>query len=171
MEHRHHSFFQEQKTDGITLIIACDGNFNIGLNGTMLFRIPGDLNNYKNITMGKNLYCGRKTFDDMGPLKGRHITVLTSRDDVKGADRIVNTFEDFKGLLLNDDNGYLVGGASLVKKLYDNIDRILMTKVKETFVADTGIGNPEDHGFEIKSMSEEYIEVGLHYKYIEYVRK
>lgn len=171
MEHRHHSFFQNKITEGITLIIACDGNFNIGINGTMLFRIPGDLKNYKNLTMGKNLYCGRKTFGDMGALPGRHITVLTSRTELEGADRIINDFEEFKRELMNDKNGYLVGGASLVKKLYPEIDRILMTKVQETFEADTGIGDPEEHGFMLKAQSETYYEVGLHYQYIEYARE
>ncbi len=80
MEHGHNSGLSKQ----ITLIIACDGNFNIGKDGTMLFHIPKDLARYKKITMGKNLYCGRKTFDDMGPLKGRRIIVL-SRGEVPKA--------------------------------------------------------------------------------------
>lgn len=171
MEHRQHSFFQQKDTEGITLIMATDANYNIGLNGKMLFHIPGDLANYKSITMGKNLYCGRKTFDDMGPLKGRHITVLTRKSEVPGADRVINSLDEFRETLLNDPSGYLVGGANLVKKLMPYITRILLTRTTETFEADAGIGNPEDHGFKIVAESEEHFEIGIHYKYIEYRRE
>lgn len=166
MEHGHNSGLSKQ----ITLIMACDGNFNIGKDGTMLFHIPKDLARYKKITMGKNLYCGRKTFDDMGPLKGRRIIVL-SRGEVPKADKVIHDFDEFKKELMNDPDGYFVGGASLTKKLYPDITKILMTRVFETFDADTGIGDPEDHGFVIAEESEIMEDIGLHFKYVTYVRK
>lgn len=165
MDCRHNCVLQLKTT----LIMACDYDFGIGNNGTMLFHIPTDLANYKRITMGKNLYCGRHTFEDMGPLEGRHIIVL-SRGEVPGADEVMHDFDEFRERLINDENGFLVGGASLVQKLYKDIGTIFMTRVKQVFEADTRIDDPLKHGFYISKESPWFREVGLDFKFVEYRR-
>lgn len=165
MDCRHNCIFQLKTT----LIIACDNQFGIGKNGSMLFRIPTDLKNYKRMTMGKNLYCGRKTFEDMGALNGRRIIVL-SRGEVTGADEVINDFGEFRNRLINDRNAFLVGGASLVQKLYKDIGTIYMTKVNQVFDSDTRIDNPIEHGFYIRKESPSFNEVGLDFKFVEYRR-
>jgi dihydrofolate reductase len=64
----------------IVLIAAVADNGVIGQDGGMPWRLPADLRRFRELTMGKPVVMGRKTFDSIGkPLAGR-TTVVTSRD-------------------------------------------------------------------------------------------
>lgn len=61
-------------------IVAMGKNRVIGNNGTMPWHLPEDLQQFKNLTMGKPILMGRKTFASLGRvLPGRrHIVVSRS---------------------------------------------------------------------------------------------
>lgn len=161
----------ERLGDGISAILAVDGGYGIGIDGDMLFWIKEDLSRFKEITWGKNLYMGRKTFEGTGSLPGRKMIVL-SRGVVKGADYVINDFDEFKNRLKNDKNGILIGGASLVNMLKDDIKYMYLTVVTKTFKADRKIFDPLKNGFEVEKMSDEKYdeENGLSYRYVNFKR-
>ena len=56
----------------ISLIAAMANNHVIGRNNSLPWHLPADLNHFKNVTMGKPIVMGRKTFESIGkPLPGR----------------------------------------------------------------------------------------------------
>ncbi|MCP5405521.1 MAG: dihydrofolate reductase [Pseudomonadaceae bacterium] len=63
----------------ITLIAAVAQNGVIGRDGGLVFHLPGDLPRFKELTMGKPVVMGRKTWDSLRvkPLPGRLNIVLT----------------------------------------------------------------------------------------------
>ncbi|MDO5089831.1 MAG: dihydrofolate reductase, partial [Leptotrichiaceae bacterium] len=59
-----------------SIIVAIGENGEIGKGNKLLWNIPEDLKNFKEITMGKTVIMGRKTFESIGrALSGRENVV------------------------------------------------------------------------------------------------
>ena len=66
----------------ISLIVAVSENGVIGRDGDMPWRLPSDLKRFKQVTLGKPVIMGRKTFQSIGrPLPGRTNIVVTRSQD------------------------------------------------------------------------------------------
>ena len=50
----------------ISMIVAHGKNYEMGLKNKLLWNIPEDLQNFKNLTMGHHILMGRKTFESIG---------------------------------------------------------------------------------------------------------
>jgi dihydrofolate reductase len=65
----------------LTIIAAVGANGVIGQGGRLPFHLPNDMARLKNLTMGKTIIMGRKTWDSLPPrvrpLPGRRNLVLT----------------------------------------------------------------------------------------------
>lgn len=62
----------------ITLIAAVASNRAIGVNGRMPWHLPGELQHFRETTMGKAIVMGRKTWESIGrSLPGRQNIVVT----------------------------------------------------------------------------------------------
>ena len=157
---------------GVSIILACDLNYGIGIDGDMLFWIDDDLKRFKEITMGKNLYMGRSTFESTGPLEGRKMIALSSKNP-EGADEVIHDLDEFRERLKNDKNGMLIGGANTVNSLIHDIKYMYLTIVLKTFKADSTLLDPIKNGFVLESESEIMIDekTGLNYKYVVFKRK
>lgn len=69
----------------LSVIVAHDENNCIGKNNAIPWNIPADLKMFKEITMGKPVIMGRKTFESIGrPLPGR-LNIVISRDNYRGS--------------------------------------------------------------------------------------
>ena len=68
----------------ITIVAAVARNGCIGKDGGLPWRIPEDMQRYRNITMGKVVVMGRKTWESIPerfrPLPGRTNVVLTRQE-------------------------------------------------------------------------------------------
>jgi dihydrofolate reductase len=64
----------------VTLVVATDLDGVIGHNNRMPWHLPADLRRFKQLTMGKPMILGRKTWESIGrPLPGRTSIVMTQR--------------------------------------------------------------------------------------------
>lgn len=62
----------------LALIAAVARDRVIGLNNTLPWHLPEDLQHFKRTTLGAPIVMGRKTWDSIGrPLPGRHNIVVT----------------------------------------------------------------------------------------------
>ncbi len=62
----------------VTLIVAAADNGVIGRDNALPWHLPDDLKRFKQLTLGKPIVMGRKTFDSIGkPLPGRQNIVVT----------------------------------------------------------------------------------------------
>lgn len=65
-------------TPTLSLIVATDAAGLIGRQGQLPWRLPNDLKHFKQLTLGKTVLMGRKTWDSLGrPLPQRENWVLT----------------------------------------------------------------------------------------------
>ena len=158
------------------LVMAVDAKWAIGYKGDMLTRIPEDIKRFKEMTMGGVLVMGRKTFDATGALPGRE-TIIVSRSlkDVEGA-HIAHDLDELKKMIKEkffDKKIFLVGGASLIDQLIDEVDEAEITFIKKDFEPyDTVMRNlDEDEAFELVKTSEEHTYQDMNFEYRHYKRK
>ena len=50
----------------LSIIVALGKNNEIGCDNKLMWHIPEDLKNFKEITTGKKIVMGRKTFESIG---------------------------------------------------------------------------------------------------------
>ena len=68
------------KTPRIALVVAVAENGVIGRGGELPWRLPSDLKRFRQLTLGKPMIMGRKTYQSIGrPLDGRDSIVLSGR--------------------------------------------------------------------------------------------
>lgn len=158
------------------LVMAVDAKWAIGYKGDMLTRIPEDLKHFKEMTMGGVLVMGRKTFDATGALPDRE-TIIVSRS-LKAMDgaHIAHSLDDLREMIKEKFSGkkiFLVGGASLIDQLIDEVDEAEITFIKKDFEPyDTVMRNlDEDEAFELVQRSDEHAYQDMKFEYRKYKRK
>jgi dihydrofolate reductase len=115
----------------ITLVVAVADNGVIGRDNTLPWHLPDDLKRFKQLTLGKPIVMGRKTFDSIGrPLPGRH-NIIVTRDpnyhregvtvvhDVDAALRAAGAVPEIM----------VIGGAELFRTLLPRAGRLHLTRV------------------------------------------
>ena len=128
----------------ITLILARAANGVIGADGKMPWHLPADLRRFKQLTMGRPMIMGRKTFDSLpAVLEGRRHIVLT-RDaewQDEGADPVASVEDALK--LANAPHVMVIGGAEIYRLFLPLADRIELTEVALEPKGDAAIPYPD----------------------------
>jgi dihydrofolate reductase len=110
-------------------IVAYDRNNVMGVNGGLPWRLPDDLRNFKKITSCEDsvLVCGRKTFETLPPLPGRHVYYMT-----RGQDNISRKTINFEEVLKlsKTKKVFVVGGSKIYDLFRDYIDFWYVTHVE-----------------------------------------
>ena len=132
----------------ISLIAAVAENGVIGIDNTLPWHLPGDLQYFKSTTMGKPMLMGRKTFESLGkPLPGRPHIVIT-RDKKYKLDHFQNCYvahsvdEAMKvSQALAQENAseelIVIGGAEIYELMLPMVDRLYLTEVHASVEGDT----------------------------------
>lgn len=123
----------------ISLIVAHDKNRVIGYENDMPWHLPGDLQYFKETTMGKPVIMGRKTFESIGrPLPGRRNIVIT-RNASYTADGIelVGSLEAALALVVDVPEVMVIGGEQIFTQALPLADRLYITLIDYEFVGDT----------------------------------
>ena len=128
----------------MNIIVCVDANWGIGYKNELLVRIPSDQKFFRETTTGKVVVMGRKTLDSFPqgkPLKNRTNIVMTSNKELEKRDEeiYVNSVEECLELLknYNEDDIYIIGGASVYKQFLPYCSKALVTRVDREFSADT----------------------------------
>ena len=128
----------------ITLILARAANGVIGAGGKMPWHLPADLRRFKQLTMGRPMIMGRKTFDSLPAiLEGRRHIVLTRDPDwqEEGAEPVATVEEALK--LANAPHVMVIGGAEIYQLFLPLADRIELTEVALAPAGDASIAAPD----------------------------
>ncbi|MBL4676972.1 MAG: dihydrofolate reductase [Mucilaginibacter sp.] len=122
----------------ISIIVAIAENNAIGKNNQLLWHMPNDLKHFKEITSGRTIIMGRKTFDSVGrPLPKRRNIVVTRQDiEIPGCE-VVKSIDEGLALCAGEDEVFIGGGAEIYRQAMDKTDRIYLTIIHKEFDADT----------------------------------
>jgi len=120
-----------------SIIVAMAENRVIGINNNLPWYLPNDLKYFKQVTMGKPILMGRKTFDSIGkPLPGRTNIVITRdknwvAEGVKVVYSLEQAFKLAESIVEIDgqDEMMIIGGDQIYQTSLPEIDRIYLTKV------------------------------------------
>lgn len=121
-------------------IVAVDKNWGIGKGGGMLDHLPKDLAFFKEKTQHHVIVMGRKTlesFPGKRPLPNRLNVVLTENQDYEAPEGVVlvHSLTELDNYLksLGRDDVFLVGGASLYRKLLDACSAGYVTHIDHAY--------------------------------------
>ncbi len=125
----------------ISLVVARAENGVIGAGGSLPWHLPGDLKRFKDITLGKPVIMGRKTWDSLPkkPLPGRTNIVLT-RDTAFAAEGTVAAHSLEAALALaareNPSEIMIIGGADIFAAALPLATTIHLTEVHDAPAGD-----------------------------------
>ena len=158
----------------IVLVAAIAEDNAIGLNNYLLWKLPEDLAHFKQLTVGKTIVMGRKTFESVGrPLKNRRNIVVTSNKDWSFAG--VDVFHSLKDALasIKEEEVMIVGGAEIYKQSMPLANRMEITLVHSVFPnADTHFPTIEWDNWEILKQKKSADTIsGLEYTFLKLFRK
>ncbi|HJJ04185.1 MAG TPA: dihydrofolate reductase [Clostridiaceae bacterium] len=161
----------------LSTIVAIANNNVIGKDNKLIWHLPEDLKRFKQITTGKNIIMGRKTFESLGRVlpNRKHIILCNDMemdidnenveilDDISKLDKYINSGEE----------NFVIGGATIYKLLMPYVNKLYITKINHDFEGDVYF--PEIKETEWKEISKEKglknDENPYDYEYITYVRK
>ncbi|MGI5308029.1 type 3 dihydrofolate reductase [Rheinheimera sp. WS51] len=115
----------------VSMIAAMADNRVIGLNNKMPWHMPIDLKHFKQITLGKPVVMGRKTFESIGrPLPGRRNVIISRQTpaDTKGADW-VSSLEQAFSLLSAAEEVMIIGGGQIYQQALPFANRLYLTQI------------------------------------------
>ena len=119
----------------INIIVAASLNNVIGKDNKLLWRQSADLKRFKELTWGKTVIMGRKTFDSIGkPLPNRRNIVITRQEIEIEECEVVHSLEDALKL---DDEIFILGGGEIYQKSIILADKIFLTRILTEIEGDT----------------------------------
>lgn len=124
----------------ISFVVAVSRNGVIGREGGLPWHISSDLKRFKEITMGKPVVMGRKTWDSLPrrPLPGRRNIVITRQAGftAEGAE-VVATPEEALRLCGDAPEVAVIGGGEIYRLFWPLVDRLYLTEVDLAVEGDT----------------------------------
>jgi dihydrofolate reductase len=126
----------------ITSIAAISTNGVIGQDNRLPWRIPEDVARYKQLTMGKTIIMGRKTWESIPekyrPLPGRKNVVITRNASYQVPEgvEIFHTLEEALHAHAGDEV-IINGGAEIYAQAMPVVNRLEITEVHQTIEGDT----------------------------------
>ena len=129
----------------LAMMAAKASNNVIGRDNKLPWYLPNDLKYFKQVTFGKPVIMGRKTWDSLGkPLPGRTNIVITRQPDfqAEGA-KVVATLDEAVTMAENvafiegQDEAVVMGGAEIYALALPKADRLYLTEVHAEVEGDT----------------------------------
>ena len=161
----------------LSTIVAIANNNVIGKDNKLIWHLPEDLKRFKQITTGKNIIMGRKTFESLGRVLPNRKHIILCNDMKMDIDNenveILDDISKLDKYINSDEENFVIGGATIYKLLMPYVNKLYITKINQDFEGDVYF--PEIKEAEWKEISKEKglknDENHYDYEYITYVRK
>ena len=162
----------------LSIVVATGENGEIGCKGTMPWYVPEDLQHFKEVTMGKTMLMGRKTFASLpGVLPGRMHIVATQDDSFQKQHKRVKIIHDLSSWLVQaqmlEEEVCVIGGGQIYRQALPYVNRIYLTRIHQSFpLADTFFPQVDWKKWSIEQISPLQIskEQNIPYEFITYRR-
>jgi len=121
----------------VIIVAAVARNGVIGKDGKLPWHIPEDLAHFKDITLGKVVIMGRKTYESIGTALSNRINVVITRNLDYSAENciVVHSFKDALELFSNEEL-FVIGGEEIFKEAILVADKMYITHINEDFEGD-----------------------------------
>ena len=125
----------------LSLIAAVARNRVIGKNNQLLWHLPEDMKHFREVTRGKPVIMGRKTWESLPekfrPLPERHNIVVSRNLDYKAPGAtLVSSLEDAIDLTRSADETFVIGGETLYRQALAQAHRLYLTEIDQNYEGD-----------------------------------
>ncbi len=145
----------------------------IGKDGDLLQRISADMKYFREKTTGNVLVMGRKTlesFPNKKPLPNRVNIVLTKNKDYQAEGVVLcHDLAELPAVLKNyaGKQVFVAGGGTVYAQLLPQCERAYVTKIYQTYPADTAFPNlDENPDWELEEKGEMQEEKGVRFSFV-----
>ncbi|MDE2578381.1 MAG: dihydrofolate reductase [Hyphomicrobiales bacterium] len=122
----------------IVLVVARARNGVIGANGAMPWKLSSDLKRFREVTWGRPLIMGRRTYESIGKVLPGRETIIVTRDlnftPPEGA-HVAHSIDaalalaELRAFALQVGEIMVVGGGEIYKALAKRADELILTEV------------------------------------------
>ena len=123
----------------LSMIAAVGNNLELGYQNQLLCRLPVDLKRFKEVTSGCTVIMGDRTWESLPkkPLPKRRNIVLTLDPKLVFENcEMAYSIDELMNMLQEDENAFIIGGATIYKLFIDKIDKLYLTRILSDFTAD-----------------------------------
>lgn len=160
----------------ISLIAAIGKNYELGKDNKLIWNLKNDMKFFKNTTLNHTVVMGYNTYLSIGrPLPLRRNVVLVHDKKLLNDSNLV-VYDDINELIKkefqdNNEEKFVIGGASLYKYFYNYADRMYLTLIESTCnEADSFFPEIDEKDWNKKNI-ENNQENDLNYSFVLYERK
>ena len=120
----------------LSIIVAIAENYAIGKKGDLLCHLPNDLQHFKQITSGKTVLMGERTFYSLPkhPLPNRRNIVLTDKEGktFEGAD-VAYSIDELISKIDPNEEAFVMGGGMVYKQMMPLADKLYITHIHNSW--------------------------------------
>ncbi len=123
----------------LSMIAAVGNNLELGYKNELLCHLPVDLKRFKTLTSGHTVLMGDRTWESLPkkPLPNRRNIVITLNKEADYQDcELAFSIEEALKLVEDDDQPFIMGGATIYKLLIDKVETLYLTRMLSDFQAD-----------------------------------
>ena len=119
----------------ISLIVAMGRNRVIGKDNALPWKLPADMKRFREITTGKPIIMGRKTFESIGAVLPNRTNIVMTRDADFRAEGcvVVHSPEEALRAAGDAEEVMVIGGSSIFEQFLPKIVRMYLTVIDEDF--------------------------------------
>jgi len=122
----------------ISIIAAISKNRVIGKDNALPWHLPADLKHFKEITKGRPVIMGRKTFESIGrPLPNRKNIVITRQKDYSPVGCFTaRSIDEALELVQGEPEIFFIGGSQIFSQILPKTSKIYLTLIDHEFKGD-----------------------------------
>lgn len=161
----------------ICVVVAIGKNRELGKGNRLLWKIPEDVQRFRDLTKGHPLIMGRKTFESILSYRGSPLpertNIVVTRDPSWTYEGVivVNSLEEAleKAKPLDTEEIHIGGGAQIYEQALPYVDKLYLTLIDAEGEADTFFPPYEDQ-FTKKVFEESHEWNDIKYKWVDLER-
>ncbi len=159
-------------TPRVYLVAAVASNGVIGANGSLPWHLPEDLRHFKNLTLGRPVVMGRRTWETLAkPLPGRENIVLTRTPGYQAPGASVAASLDAALALCADEAVvFVIGGSEIYAAALPRAHALVLTEIHRQFEGDARFPQFDRAAWKEVQRRPQEAAGGLRYDFVLYER-
>ena len=118
-----------------SIVVAVGKNNEIGCDNKLMWNIPEDLKNFKEITTGKKIVMGRKTFESIGRKLPNRENIIISRnlDDEYAKEKGITVYNNIEDVIEKygdvTEEVFILGGSQIYRELLPFCNKLYISYI------------------------------------------
>jgi len=122
----------------ISFIAAMGKNRVIGKDNSLPWKLPADMRHFHDLTLGKPIIMGRKTYESIGKPLPNRTNIIITRDQNYNAEGciVVHSIDEALKASEGNEEVMVIGGAQIYKEILPKANKMYLTIIDADFEGD-----------------------------------